>query len=148
MKLYKAILHTAGKTDKQIQDKELTLLSPKELALTKRMYEAWDGVKCLVANNPFGTDDNQYIYINYLYLENRAKAKDAIYLMEQDAMFGAYINRREDFDRDYDAGDYDPGGSIVFDSDEVEILGELQDGDKPDGHEPVPQTKESEEVAR
>lgn len=102
MKIYNAILHTENHLDKG--DK-----------IINDFYKLLDGVKCVVAENIFasvfsiiGSDDPKY--------------KEAIYLLEQDKMSGSYINERERFDKDWDAGEYFSDESILIEKEFVEIV--------------------------
>lgn len=102
MKIYKAIIHTENHLDNG--DKN-----------ANDFYSLLDGVECVVAENIFasgfciiGSDDPKY--------------KEAIYLSEQDEMGGSYINERERFDKDWDAGEYFSDESILIEKEFVEIV--------------------------
>ena len=43
-------------------------------------------------------------------------------MMEQDSMFGLYIDDREQFDKDWDNNDYEPDGCHYLETENVEIL--------------------------
>ena len=81
---------------------------------------AWDGVHVTVSNLVPG----EYSVVGWPPEEDE-KVKNAIYLMEQDPVFGMYADDRERFDADWAAGEWEPSGSIVFSPAMVEIIGEL-----------------------
>ncbi len=133
LKLYRAKLHTGGKTDEQIKAQfSPSVPTQAEMDLARATYEAWDGLECLVMKNAFG--EAEYSFCGAATEAGLPQAKEAVYLMEQDAMFGTYIDQREEFDRDYDSFNYFPSGSFVFRSDEVEILEEMKPCAEGDGN--------------
>ena len=124
--LYRAILHTEGF---KVDEKEAAELeyTEGELKVIKEYMAAWDGVKVTVSNLMPG----EYSVVGWPPEEDE-KVKNAIFLMEHPALgFGIYGNDRERFDADWEAGTWEPSGSIVFSPEMVEILGEL--GGKKDG---------------
>lgn len=50
------------------------------------------------------------------------KFKEFIYLMEQDDLFGSYINDREQFEDDWKNGDYEPVAALHFDKSDFEVI--------------------------
>ena len=128
MKLYKAILHTAGKTDAQIRKESTFPIDKDEISIIRATYDAWDGVECMVIRGDYYHKKDEYAYAGPLPTstdENREKIKEAFYRMEQDPFFGMYFNQRAEFDRDFDAGDYNPDAQIVFNEADVEVIGEI-----------------------
>ena len=115
-KLQRAILHTTGK----YSEEDLKEYTPEQQEVVKAYMEAWDGVHVTVSNFLEG----EYSVVGWPP-EEEEKAKEAIYQMEQDSMFGTYIDDREQFEKDWVAGEWEPSGSIVFPPEMVEILGEL-----------------------
>lgn len=117
--LYKAILHTDGFTvdEKDAQEKEY---SEEELKIITDYMQAWDGVRVTVSALLPG----EFSVVGWPPEEDE-KVKNAIYLMEQDPVFGMYEDDRERFDADWAAGEWEPSGSIVFSPAMVEIIGEL-----------------------
>lgn len=117
--LYKAILHTDGFTvdEKDAQEKEY---SEEELKIITDYMQAWDGVRVTVSALLPG----EFSVVGWPPEEDE-KVKNAIYLMEQDPVFGMYVDDRERFDADWAAGEWEPSGSIVFSPAMVEIIGEL-----------------------
>lgn len=118
--LYRAILHTEGfQVDtKDAEEKEYT---EEELKIITDYMKAWDGVQVTVSNLLPG----EYSVVGWPP-EEEEKIKDAIYLMEQDPVFGMYIDEPERFLADWEAGTWEPSGSIIFSPAMVEILGELK----------------------
>lgn len=116
-KLQKAILHTSGKD----ADNEMEKYSQEEREIMQQYMAAWDGVHVTVSNFL----DGEYSVVGWPP-EWDEKAKEAIYLMEQDPTFGKYVDDREQFEKDWAAGAWEPGGSIVFSPDMVEIIGDLK----------------------
>ena len=115
-KLQRAILHTAGKYTQE----DLSEYSEEDKKVIEGYMAAWDGVHVTVSNFLEG----EYSVVGWP-TEEEEKAKEAIYQMEQDSMFGTYIDDREKFEKDWAAGEWEPSGSIVFPPEMVEILGEL-----------------------
>lgn len=122
MKVYKAVLHTGGKTDEQIKVFCGMSVSQEEIDLMRKTYDAFDGLECFVTDSPF--NDGGYSYLGRATKEQADKEKEAVYLMEQDALFGSYVDERDNFDRDWDAGNYDFQGVWTFLKEDVEILAE------------------------
>lgn len=122
IKRYKAILHCGGKTDEQLRERFGMPPSDEELALFRATMEAFDGMECHVVDAGF--NDGSYAYDGRRNEAQADKEKEAVYLMEQDAMFGSYIYRRDEFEQDWQAGKYMCHGMWTFPADEVEILEE------------------------
>lgn len=114
---FKAILHTQGKD----AEKNMEQYTEDEKNIMREYMKAWDGVQVIVGL-PFRGERPLYGWED----EWEDKAKEAIYLMEQDPVFGMYIDDREGFDKDWEAGEYEPAGTISFSEDMVEILGRLE----------------------
>ena len=118
-KIMKAILHTKGKTDEQIL-KDGGMVRVDDVEMIRAYMDAWDGAEVYV--RPC-FDGNGYVVVGWP-AEADAKVKEAFYLMEQDAVFGTYIDDREEFDHGWSKGEYEPDGCVSFDEDDVEIIGE------------------------
>ncbi len=117
--VYRAVLHTSGKTREDIlRQSAPSNLSDAEIADIIACYEAWDGIEVILTQSFSGSGWSLCCWT----LEHKGRAKEAIYLMEQDSLFGTYINMREDFDRDWDAGEYCSDAMMHFNDNEVEIL--------------------------
>ena len=121
MKVYKAKLHTGGKTREQIIERNTPLfpMSEAEINQTLEFYNMLDGA--VVGVSELAGD---YALV-WWPEEEASRSKEANYLAEQDTMFGTYINEREEFDKDWDAGNYAPDASMTFDVADVEIIEEL-----------------------
>ncbi len=115
---YKGILHTGGKTIEEIKEagKEWEY-SDEEAVVIKAYMDAWDGVPATFIDS----GDGQYSLIGWPPEED-ARAANAIYLMEQDPVFGTYKDNREQFDSDWKDGSWEPSGAIGFQKETVEII--------------------------
>lgn len=124
-KIMKAILHTGGKTDEQIL-KGGGMVRVDDIEMIRAYMDAWDGVEVFVRPS---CDGDGYAMVGWdeSDVEINARVKEAIYLMEQDPVFGAYFDEREQFDHDWREGKYEPAGSISFDDADVEIFEETDE---------------------
>lgn len=137
LQIYEAILHTGGKTKKDIldQDKKAnkdsdnilqidinSTMTNAEIDNTITYYNMLDGLRAFVMP---GIGGKGYMLVGAAAEEYKNRYKEAMYLMEQDAYFGAYIGMRDEFNQDWDSGNYCPEGIVGLDEDEVEILGEV-----------------------
>lgn len=114
----KAILRCGNKTDAEIRKLSDFPLTDDEVALIKATYDAWDGLECLVRRS----FDGGFALLANTNPEQQDKVIEAMYLMEQDAVFGSYINDREGFERDLASGEYQPSGGWTFGAGDVELL--------------------------
>ena len=98
----KAILHTGGKTDEQIL-KGGGMVRVDDIEMIRAYMDAWDGVEVFVMPS---CDGDGYAMVGWdeSDVEINARVKEAIYLMEQDPVFGAYFDEREQFDHDWREG--------------------------------------------
>lgn len=119
MKLYKGILHTADFTE-EMAKAEGNEYSEDEIRIITAYMQAWDGVHVTLSN----LLPEEYSVVGWPPEEDE-KAKEAIYLMEQEPVFGMYVDDRERFDADWAAGEWEPSGSIIFSPAMVEVIGEL-----------------------
>lgn len=117
--LFEAVLHTGGKTAEQLKA-EYGDATDEETQIYKKVFDAMDGQKALVAPSYISSDE-----YHYMGLEDEAQHKEVAYLMEQDPMMGCYIDQREEFDRDYDSGNYVPDGIFCLKKEQVEIIREI-----------------------
>ena len=115
MKLQRAILHTKVSRNSLIK----AIKGRKERKIIQAYMEAWDGVRVTVSTS--STTPGEYSVVGWPP-EEEEKAREAIYLMEQDPMFGQYINDREGFEADWKSGEWCPSGSIIFPPEMVEII--------------------------
>lgn len=119
IKLYKGILHTADFTEEMAKAEDQNY-SEEEIKIITDYMQAWDGAHVTLSN----LLPEEYSVVGWPPEEDE-KVKNAIYLMEQDPVFGMYADDRERFDADWAAGEWEPSGSIVFSPAMVEIIGEL-----------------------
>lgn len=119
IKLYKGILHTADFTEEMAKAEDQNY-SDEEIKIITDYMQAWDGAHVTLSN----LLPEEYSVVGWPPEEDE-KVKNAIYLMEQDPVFGMYVDGRERFDADWAAGEWEPSGSIVFSPAMVEIIGEL-----------------------
>ncbi len=125
IKPIRALLHTAKRTDEQIM-KWGGLTDPKDIPKARKLLEAWDGIEVIVSEPPIDEQIQQYALIGWdeKDCEIDGRVRDAIYLMEQDPMFGCYMDERERFELDWNEKRYEAPGSIIFEPEDVEILEE------------------------
>ncbi|QHI73798.1 hypothetical protein [Aminipila terrae] len=123
---YEAILKTGNKTSEQLREKALQEswigeLTNKDVKEMMEYYNTLDGLKVIVGEAVFGEGYTLIAWGD----EADEKIKEAFYLMEQDGYFGAYIDDRERFERDWESKDYDNNAGMNFDKDDVEIISAL-----------------------
>jgi hypothetical protein len=119
LELFEAILHTCDVTAEQIRA-EAGDVTDDEIQGYLKILAAMDGQKAIVAPSFSRLDE-----YDYMGLLDPAQAKEVAYLMEQDPFMGCYIDQREDFDRDYDSGDYCPDGTWTLKKEYVKIIGPI-----------------------
>ena len=115
MKLLEVILHTGGKTEGQIRA-EAPELSDPEIQIVLKMNALMDGQKAIAMPNP---KDTEYWLAG---IEDKAVDKEVSYLMEQDPMFGCFIDQRAEFDKAYDSGDYAPDFIHIIEKSQAGII--------------------------
>lgn len=64
-------------------------------------------------------EDGTYVFLG---LKDKEKDKEVHYMMEQDSSMGVYIDDREEFDKDWDSGNYEPDGCHYLNPENVELL--------------------------
>ena len=64
-------------------------------------------------------EDGTYVFLG---LKDKEKNKEVYYMMEQDSSMGVYIDDREEFDKDWDSGNYEPDGCHYLNPENVELL--------------------------
>lgn len=125
--LYEATFKTAGKTIEEIKgdyDGGIGQApSEEEIQDWIKAYDTINGIKVVVMKSPL--DDDGYSLVSYDKSDDW-KIRDFTYQTEQDSFFGTYIDEREEFLKDWEAGDYTPMGSWVFKQTDVEISRELK----------------------
>ena len=103
-----AILHTIGMFDDMEKD--------SDYHTWKEIEEIMDGEKAIVVPSEISND---YVFIGLL---DNDKNKKIFYRKEQDSVIGMYINDREEFDRVWHSGKYDPDGALYIKQKYVEII--------------------------
>lgn len=106
----------------------LTDVSPDDpdYQLWKKIYEYMDGETAIVMKSTSG--DGTYLFLG---LKDKEKNKELHYMFEQDSFIGVYIDDREEFDKDWDSGDYEPDGCHYLNPENVEFL----ESEKPESEE-------------
>lgn len=127
IKLYRAKLHTGGKTPEQIKSSfDGPEPSEEEIKNWTKAYDLADGLEVIVTRSWTGSD---YSLIAWDEKDDE-NIREFIYQVEQDGMFGTYVDEREEFIKDWESGEYSPAGSLVFDEKDVEIIEELKTKDE------------------
>lgn len=121
--LYKAKLHTSGKTPEQIKN-FFDGLEPSEEEIQKwiEVYDLVNGLEVVVMKSWAGSG---YSIVGWQD-EDDENFKEFVYMVEQDDMYGTYVNEREEFLKDWDSEEYSPNHSLVFQDEDVEIIEELK----------------------
>lgn len=103
MTAYNGVFHTKG-MEKALPDyKEMSQADKGRL---QKAFELLDGKMGCVAP---AYDGHGYHFIG---CNDNEVAKEFAWLMEQDSMFGQYVDDRDGFDRDWENDTYYPDGSI------------------------------------
>lgn len=120
--VYKAKLHTAGKTPEQILKSFNFGPKPSDEVVKGiiKAYDLADGMEVYVTDS----FDNGYSLLSYRK-SDESKFKEIIYAFEQDPFVGTYVGEREQFNKDWDAGEYEAPGSLSLDKEDVEIIEKL-----------------------
>ncbi|MFT9055554.1 MAG: hypothetical protein ABF449_02855 [Ethanoligenens sp.] len=128
MAIFKARLHTGGKTDEQIRKtNEIGELTAVDIENQKRFWNLLDGMEVYVLPWSASFNDGKYAYIGRVHDEDADREKQAFWLMEQDSLFGCFVDQPEEFERVWESGEYVnlSDASINFDAEDVEILEEV-----------------------
>jgi len=122
LNLFKAKLNTGGKTPEQIKSAfDGPEPSEEEIQNWIKAYDLIAGIEVVVMKDWSG---NGYCLVAWQDKDDE-KIREFIYQAEQDEMFGSYVNEREEFIKDWDSDEYSPAGSLLFNSEDVEIIEEL-----------------------
>ncbi|WP_338754261.1 hypothetical protein [Bacillus sp. FJAT-52991] len=123
IKLFKAKLNTGGKTSEQVRNEfDGSAPSEEEIQNWIKAYNLVDGIEVVVMESG--------IYEGYTLAgwghDVDEKVREFVYLVEQDPVFGTYVDEREEFMNDWENEEYEPAGSLVFKNEDVEIIEELK----------------------
>lgn len=96
-------------------------------------YSLWREIAGYMDGKTAFVIESEAIEGAYVFLGLADKEQDRYlhYMFEQDSRSGVYIDSREQFDRDWDSGAYEPGGCHYLNPENVEIL-EREDDDGED----------------
>lgn len=114
--LFKAVLHTGTMTAERIKT-EATELADADTRAVEELYSMMDGQTAFVM--PSFITAGEYILIG---LTDWEQDKEVHYLIEQDQETGRYIDQRQEFDHDYDNGEYCQEGVFCLKGEHVEII--------------------------
>lgn len=122
IKLYSAKLRTSGKTPEQIKN-SFDGLEPSEEEIQSwiEVYDLVDGLEVVVMKSWAGSG---YCIVGWQD-EDDENFREFVYMVEQDDMYGTYVNEREEFLKDWNSEEYSPNHSLVFQNEDVEIIEEL-----------------------
>ena len=112
-RIKKAILHTQGMFEEMKGD--------KDYPLWKEIAELMNGEEVLVIRSAFKAEE--YVFLG---LVNKEKNKEVFYKAEQDRVVGMYIHDREEFDRAWDSGNYEPDGVMCIEEKFVKIINKAE----------------------
>lgn len=108
----RVILKTGGKSiekivEDSIGDPQQMNLSKEEAEIVKAYLDRFNDCRVDLNGDGYleGWDEDFF---------NEGRIKEAFYLLEQDPMFGTYVDDREGFDRDWAEGEYQPDAGIRF----------------------------------
>lgn len=130
LKFYEAILRTGNRTEESVRQQAIKenwvgKTTDKEIKEIIESGNYFDGCQVAVGIDNFDKEKYALVFWNP---KDDSKIQDAMYIMEQDELFGCYIDNKEEFDDLWAAGEYEPSGTICFSKAEVEIIGELGKG--------------------
>lgn len=124
MKLYKVKLTTANKTDEQIKARYDDEVSKEEIEQFKKALSIVNELEINVMKRSYNGVPS-YVLIGWEEKDDHIM-RDFVYEMEQDPMFGSYVDDRESFLQDWENEEYEPTGSLSFESEDLEIVEELK----------------------
>lgn len=119
--MYKAILKTADKTEKQIKGMFNGDISEQEIKDWIRVYNIIDGIEVVVMKS--FVSEKGFIPISW---EDDKKMTEYFYQVEQDPMIGTYVDAREEFMEDWNNQEYEPSVTLVFQDEDIEIIEKIK----------------------
>ena len=133
-KIVKAILHTGGKTYEQIKaELKGQGFTCKQMKAMVREHNYWDGLTLYLSL--WNWDNHESWHLWNWEDKDDERVMLAIYEAEQYHPFPRYKDDFEQFKKDWKNKEYDPGASISFPLDSVEVLEVLQEEEDNIDHE-------------
>ena len=112
MKVKKALLNTEFVTEEWIRERDKNWNFTQEdidrILKAEKLLNGQIAILNVEMCKFYGGDYSFY------GLENEEIFKEWVWLMEQDTVFGTYIDDRERFDEDWDNGEYEPEGVFTI----------------------------------
>ena len=108
----KALLNTEFITEQWIRERNKSWeFTQEDIERSLKAKKLLNGQVAILSSETFGLDGADYPIYG---LENDDVFKEYVWLLEQDPIFGAYIDDRESFDKDWENGDYSPDGVLTI----------------------------------
>ena len=112
MEIKKALLNTEFVNEEWIRERNKQWnLDEEDIENMLKPIKLLNGQVAILNAKTFGLEKEEYPIYG---LENDAVFKEFIWLMEQDPLFGVYIDDREAFDKDWDNNEYSPDGVVTI----------------------------------
>ena len=108
----KALLNTEFITEEWIRERNKSWeFTQEDIERSLKAKKLLNGQVAILSSETFGLDGADYPIYG---LENDDVFKEYVWLLEQDPVFGTYIDDRESFDKDWENGDYSPDGVLTI----------------------------------
>ncbi len=108
----KALLNTEFITEEWIRERNKGWkFTQEDIERSLKAKKLLNGQVAILSSETFGLDGADYPIYG---LENEEVFKEYVWSLEQDPLFGTYIDDRESFDKDWESGDYSPCGVITI----------------------------------
>lgn len=108
----KALLNTEFITEEWIRERNKSWkFTQEDIERSLKAKKLLNGQVAILSSETFGLDGADYPIYG---LENDDVFKEYVWLLEQDPLFGTYIDDRENFDKDWENGDYSPDGVLTI----------------------------------
>lgn len=112
MKAKKALLNTEFITEEWIRERNKEWkFTQEDIERSLKCKKLLNGQVAILSSETFGLDGADYPIYG---LENDDVFKEYVWLLEQDPLFGTYIDDRESFDKDWENDDYAPSGVLTI----------------------------------
>ncbi|NUU76931.1 hypothetical protein [Paenibacillus xylanilyticus] len=126
MELYRLRFNTANKNAEEIKSRYDAGFSLPPQEVLENMAQAFrnlNGTEVVGAVWGYSPDN----YSLYGWEDNDdERFKEFIYWIEQDALFGSYIDDRERFDADWKSGNYEPAAAMHFDKKDFIVIEKIK----------------------